>query len=245
MNAKERLICALDFDDVEKAKAMVETLAGAVGFFKVGLVPYTAGGPALVRWLLEKNKRVFLDLKFFDIPETVEKAVAEAARLGVSLLTVHGNAQIIKSAVRGRGDSSLRLLAVTVLTSLDAADLRELGFPCPVEELVLYRARKAVESGCDGVVASAREAALLRRELGGRLLLVTPGIRPAAQSGKKEDLQKRTLTPGEAIAAGADYLVVGRPIIQAPDPRRAAEEILNEIVTAAAGQPRLKETLST
>lgn len=230
MKPEERLICALDFADVEKAKEMVETLAGVVSFFKVGLVLYATGGPEFVRWLLDKGKKVFLDLKFFDIPETVEKAVAQAARLGVSFLTVHGNAQIIKNAVRGRGDSGLQLLAVTVLTSLDAADLQDLGFPCPVEELVLYRARKAVEYGCAGVVASAREAGLLRKELGSRLLIVTPGIRPAAQFGKgKLDLQKRTLTPKEAIAAGADYLVVGRPIIQAPDPRRAAEEILNEI----------------
>lgn len=230
MKPEERLICALDFADTEKARKMVEVLAGVITFFKVGLVLYAASGPAFVRWLLDKGKKVFLDLKFYDIPETVEKAVAQAALLGVSFLTVHGNAQIIKNAVRGRGDSGLQLLAVTVLTSLDAADLHDLGYPCSVDELVLYRARKAVEYGCDGVVASAREASLLRKEVGGRLLIVTPGIRPAARPGRGEtDLQKRTLTPREAIAAGADYLVVGRPIIQAPDPRRAAEEILSEI----------------
>ncbi|MEW6423502.1 MAG: orotidine-5'-phosphate decarboxylase [Bacillota bacterium] len=230
LKPEDKLILALDFPDPQEAKKMVEILDGLVNFFKIGLVLYTAGGPGLVQWLLSKNKKVFLDLKFFDIPETVEKAVEQAAKMGVSFLTIHGNAQIIKNAVRGRGNSALKLLAVTVLTSLDAADLNDLGFPCSVEELVLYRAKKAIEYGCDGVVASGQEAGVLRSKLGARLLIVTPGIRPAERTNKNEpDLQKRTVTPKEAIAAGADYLVVGRPIIKAPDPRRAAAEIIREI----------------
>ncbi len=230
MKPEERLICALDFENAAQAKEMVEYLEGIVNFFKIGIVLFAASGPEIVKWLLDRGKKVFLDLKFHDIPETVEKAVAQVSALGVSFLTIHGNAQIIKNAVRGRGSTTLKLLAVTVLTSLDAADLKDLGFPCSVDQLVLYRAKKAVEYGCDGVVAAGREAGLLRRELGSRPLIVTPGIRPSGRPEKTEtDLHKRAVTPKEAISAGADYLVVGRPIIKAPDPRRAAAEIIAQI----------------
>jgi orotidine-5'-phosphate decarboxylase len=238
MKPEERLICALDFAHPEKAKEMVESLEEVVNFFKIGIVLYAVSGPEIVKWLLDKGKKVFLDLKFYDIPETVEKAVAQVAGLGVSFLTIHGNARIIKNAVRGRGNSNLQLLAVTVLTSLDTADLLDLGFPCSVDELVLSRARKATEYGCDGVVAAGWEASLLRKTLGNQLLIVTPGIRPATPARKNgHDLHKRAVTPKEAIAAGANYLVVGRPIIKAQDPRQAAIDIIKEIKSAECSLP--------
>lgn len=232
METKERLIVALDMPDLGEAKKLVKTLDGLVGFFKVGLILYTLGGPTFVEWLQEQGKKVFLDLKLFDIPETVEKTVENVAKTGVSLLTVHGNAKIIEYAVRGRGNHPLKLLAVTVLTSLDAADLQDLGFPCSLEELVLHRAKKALAYGCDGVVASGRETRLIRRELGKNLLIVTPGVRQVSGSSGASDLQKRVVTPREAIAAGSDYLVVGRPVIKAPDPRTAAARILEEMAGA-------------
>lgn len=232
MNPEERLIVALDVPSTEEAKKLVQTLNGLVSFFKVGLILYSLGGPDFVEWLRERGKNVFLDLKLFDIPETVEKTVANVAKTGVSFLTVHGNAKIIEHAVRGRGNSSLKLLAVTVLTSLDAEDIRDLGFPCSVDELVLHRAKKAFACGCDGVVASGRETRLIRSELGNGLLVVTPGIRPEASGKKEGDLQKRIVTPREAIAAGADYLVVGRPVVKAPQPRLAAAQILEEMAGA-------------
>lgn len=222
----ERLICALDVDDPGRAKELVGALDGVVDFFKVGMVLQLVGGTEMVQWLLKSGKRVFLDMKYFDVPETVEKVVAQVAKLGVSFLTVHGNGRVIEGAVKGRGDSSLKLLAVTVLTSLDAADIKDMGFDCSVEELVLARAKKSVQSGCDGVIASGFEAGLLRKELGTKLLIVTPGIRPA---GSGQDSHKRAVTPKEAVAAGADYIVVGRPIIQAPDPRQAALKIVEEM----------------
>jgi orotidine-5'-phosphate decarboxylase len=225
----ERLILPLDVPTVADAKALVRRVEGAVSFFKVGFVLQMAGGQELVEWLIEQGHKVFLDYKLFDIEETVKEAVRRVAALGVTFLTVHGNARIIRAAVDGRGEGGLKLLAVTVLTSLDASDIREMGFPCSLEELVLHRASKALEAGCDGVVASGREATAIRQIAGSKLLIVTPGIRP---SGTDAGEQKRTVTPEAAIRAGADYLVVGRPIRDAPDPRAVAEGIIAEIERA-------------
>ncbi|MBC7229797.1 MAG: orotidine-5'-phosphate decarboxylase [Actinobacteria bacterium] len=222
----ERLICALDCEDGAEAKAMVERLDGIVSFFKVGIILQAAAGREVVDHLLERGKRVFLDLKYYDIPETVERAVARAAALGVSFLTVHGNAAIIRGAVRGRGDAGLKLLAVTVLTSLDQEDIEDMGYGCRLEELVAHRVRKAREYGCDGVICSPREIETVRREAGGGFLVVTPGIRTELGEGEEH---RRFAGPGEAMRRGADYIVVGRPITRAPDPARAALEIIEDM----------------
>ncbi len=223
---EERLICALDCEDGVAAREMVERLEGIVSFFKVGIILQAATGREVVDYLLERGKKVFLDLKYYDIPETVERAVARAAGMGVSLLTVHGNAGIIRGAVRGRGDSGLRLLAVTVLTSLDQADIEDMGYRCRLEELVLHRVRKAREYGCDGVVCSPREIEAVRGEAGEGFLVVTPGIRAGLGAGEEH---KRFAGADEAMRRGADYIVVGRPITQAPDPARAALEIIEQM----------------
>jgi orotidine-5'-phosphate decarboxylase len=204
-----------------------------VSFFKVGLGlcldPEVNG---FLRELTAQGKRVFLDYKFLDIEATVERAVAQVARLGIEFLTIHhASPGIIKAAIKGRGTSSLKLLAVTVLTSIDEADLRELGYSCAVSELVLRRAKQAYEWGCDGVIASGREAELIRAQVGEDFLIVTPGIRPA---GSVNVDQKRAVTPAVAISAGADYLVVGRPIVASPDPVAAACAILDEMQSAFA-----------
>jgi orotidine-5'-phosphate decarboxylase len=233
--AQDRLIVALDVSSLDQAKAFVERLDGLVAFFKVGIELQLAEGMPPVRYLTSVGKKVFLDLKYFDVPQTVGRAVHQAASLGVDFLTIHGNARNIEAAVRGRGNADLKLLAVTVLTSLDADDIRELGFECPVEELVLHRARKALEAGCDGVIASGREAKQIRALLGPKLLVVTPGIRPA---GFAEQDQKRAVTPREAILAGADYLVVGRYITTDSDPRAAAERVIIEMRDAFAERAR-------
>ena len=182
--------------------------------------------------MIGQGKRVFLDYKYYDIEETIKTAVRRAAELGVDFLTVHGAAGILKAAAEGRGTAKLKLLCVTVLTSMDAQDIREMGFPCNVEELVLARATKALDAGCDGVIASAREAAVIRASTG-KLMIVSPGIRPM---GNAPGEQKRTATPHEAIRAGADYLVIGRPITAAGDPRRAAAAIIAEMAGALAAQ---------
>ena len=223
---EERLICALDCEDGEAAKAMVDGLDGVVSFFKVGIILQAATGSDVVDYIIDKGKQVFLDLKYYDIPETVEKAVARVAAMGVSLLTVHGNAAIVRGAVRGRGDSGLKLLAVTVLTNLDQADIEEMGYGCRLEELVIHRVRKAREYGCDGVVCSPNEIEAVRREAGEGLLVVTPGIRSSLDEGEKH---KRFASAGEAVRRGADYLVVGRPITQARDPRSAALEVIKQM----------------
>jgi len=222
----DRLILALDVRTVDEAKGLVDQLDGVVSFFKIGIVLHTATGLELVKWLVDSGKKVFLDLKFFDIRQTVREAVARVADLGVTFLTIHGNAEIVRGAVEGRGNSDLKLLAVTVLTNLDAADIRELGFPVSLDELVLHRARLAVESGCDGIVASPNEVAAIRAALGEKPLVVTPGIRPESSA---PDEQKRIATPAQALRAGSDYLVVGRPIRTAPDPREAAAAIIREM----------------
>jgi orotidine-5'-phosphate decarboxylase len=227
--AKEKLIVALDHWDIDDATRLVETLGDEVSFYKVGLGLQLAGGDRLAQSLIANGKRVFLDYKYFDIEETIRTAVRRAAEFGVDFLTVHGVGGILQAAVEGRGDSRLKILCVTVLTSMDAADVKEMGFPCNVEELVLARARKALEAGVDGVIASAREAAEIRHATGGKLMVVTPGIRP--QDSATDD-QKRVATPGAAIRDGADYLVIGRPITKAPDPRQAARAIVAEMAAA-------------
>lgn len=226
MEAKERVICALDIEEPEKAWTMVEALEGRISFYKVGMLLFLAGGNEMVQRLIERDYRVFLDLKFYDVPDTVSAAVRRAASMGVTFLTVHGNKEILQRAGEAAAGTGLKVLGVTALTSLDQTDIRELGFPCRVEELVLQRAQWALEAGCAGVVASPQEAALLREKLGPELLLVTPGIRPA---GGNLGTHKRAATPAQALQAGADYLVIGQPIIKATDPRAAAEKIIEEM----------------
>ena len=230
VNASARLIVALDLENVEKARQTVNTLDGAVEFYKIGLTLQLAPGvEKLIREVICSGKRVFLDYKYYDIAATMTKAVERAVELGVSFLTVHGATQTIQGAVKGRGSSNLKLFAVTVLTNMDQGDIAELGYTDhSVEQLVLHRAKKALEAGCDGVIASGHEAKAIK-DLGPRLLVITPGIRP---DGYPEDDQKRKTTPADAISAGADYLVVGRPITGAADPRRAAEEMIAQMQRA-------------
>jgi orotidine-5'-phosphate decarboxylase len=230
--AREKLIVALDYWDINDAIKLVATLGDEVSFYKIGLGLQLGGGEGLAKSLIAQGKRVFLDYKYLDIEETIRTAVRRAAGFGVDFLTVHGASGILRAAVEGRGDSRLKLLCVTVLTSMDAADVQEMGFPCSVEELVLARARKALDAGVDGVITSAREAAKVRTAAGGKLLVVTPGIRPADSS---TDDQKRAATPGAAIRDGADYLVVGRTITKAPDPRQAVRAIIAEMAAALGG----------
>jgi orotidine-5'-phosphate decarboxylase len=229
--AAERLIVALDFPDPAAARALVGCLDGLPLTFKIGLELIYAGGLALAGELIAEGRRVFLDAKLLDIPNTVERATACAASLGVAFLTVHGtDRKTLGAALRGRGGAATKLLAITVLTSLDAEDLREQGLAEAPREVVLRRARLAAEAGFDGVVASAMEAQAIRAALGGALLIVTPGIRPA---GAAVADQARIATPGDALRAGADHLVIGRPITAAADPLAAAQAILGEM--AAAG----------
>jgi len=227
--ARERLIVALDTPDLSAAEALVDRLAGVVTHFKVGSVLFTAAGPAAVEMVRKRGGRVFLDLKYHDIPATVGVAVEAAARLGVGLLTVHasGGAAMLRAATGAAGPGRPRIVAVTVLTSLDRAALHgEVGVPSAVEGHVVHLAQLARNAGCDGVVASPREAARLRALLGPQALIVTPGIRPA---GAHADDQARSATPATARRAGADYLVVGRPITGAADPAAAAAAVLAEI----------------
>jgi orotidine-5'-phosphate decarboxylase len=231
--AKEKLIVALDVDTVGHARALVEELEGLVDFFKIGLVLQLASGAqAFMEELIQKGKRVFLDYKFHDIPETVKIAVERASKLGVQFATLHGSSKVIQAAVKGRS-GKLKLFTVTVLTSMDEADIKEMGYTQhSIDELVLFRAEKALKAGCDGVISSAREAKEIKSRFG-NLLVVTPGIRP---DGSPENDQKRRMTPAEAIQAGADYLVLGRPITQSEiypgNPRRAAQAILEEMQLA-------------
>jgi orotidine-5'-phosphate decarboxylase len=219
---EERLIAALDVASAGQARALVERLGDSVRFYKVGLELFMAGGVfELIDWLTKKGNRVFADLKFFDIPETVAAGVRGLRSRGVTFATVHGNQAMLEAAGEAKGD--VKILAVTVLTSLDQGDLEDLGFRCDIEKLVLSRARRALAAGCDGVVSSGMEAAALKRELGDRLLVVTPGIRPV--ENRASDDQKRTVDVAQAFANGADYIVVGRPIRQAADPRAAAQAI--------------------
>jgi orotidine-5'-phosphate decarboxylase len=228
---RDRLIVALDLSSVAEAEAMIARLGEAVTFYKIGYQLGFAGGLDFARALAGAGKQVFLDMKLHDIGNTVARGVESVARLGASLLTVHAYPQTMHAAVKARGDSALRILAVTVLTSYDDADLAAAGYDFTVPELVAERAAQARDIGVDGLVCSAEEAARLRSLVGPGMVLVTPGIRPA---GADAGDQKRIMTPAAAIKAGADYLVVGRPILAAPDPRAAAEAIVAEIAMAAS-----------
>ncbi len=229
---RERLIVALDVPDALAAQALVSELGDAVEFYKIGLELAMSGSYfELLAWLLRRNKRVFADLKFYDVPATVAAAVRQIRDRGATFLTVHGDRAIMEAAAEQKGET-LRVLAVTVLTSLDKADLEQMGIHDDVRTVVLNRARLATASGCDGVIASGHEADALRAALGTGPLIVTPGIRPA--ENRTQDDQKRIVTPAGAIRRGADYLVVGRPIRGAPSPRAAAEAIQAEIAAALA-----------
>jgi orotidine-5'-phosphate decarboxylase len=235
----ERLIVALDLPDIRAAEAMADSLAGVVSFFKIGLwLAFARGVDGLIERLIAGGNRVFLDAKLHDIGETVAAGVARAAERGVSFLTVHGEPEVMRAAVRGRGAAPMRILAVTVLTSLGDADLATMGYRLTARELVALRARQAVECGVDGIIASAADNPdTLRRAAGSSdLLVVTPGIRPV---GSATDDHRRSATPAAAIASGADYLVVGRPITGAPDPRASAARIVGEMEQARGSAPDL------
>ena len=217
----ERLIVALDVASTKDAQALVECLGEAVRFYKVGLELFMAGGYfELVEWIGQRGAKVFVDLKFFDVPETVRRAVANLRGRGITFANVHGNQAMMEAAAREKGE--VKILAVTALTSLDRGDLDDLGFSCDVGRLVLSRARRAIEAGCDGVISSGLEAQALKSEFKDRLLVVTPGIRPVEN---RADDQKRTVDVAQAFANGADYIVVGRPIRDADDPRAAAQAV--------------------
>jgi len=223
---RDRLILALDVPDRDTALEMVELLGDSVNFYKLGLELFMSGSYLdLVEQLGRLGKRVFCDLKFFDVPETVARAVRQLKNRGVDFTTVHGNDAMLRAAVDER--NGLKILAVTVLTSLDQGDLDDLGFECDVETLVLSRAKRALEIGCDGVISSGREIPALRRVFGDRFVIVAPGIRPV--QNRPVDDQKRVVAPTDAFQNGADFIVVGRPIRDAADPRAKAEEIQAEI----------------
>lgn len=233
VDARDRLIVALDLPDVPAARQLVDELGDTVTFYKVGLsLQLAAGVNDFINDLIRGGKKVFLDYKYYDIPETVAKAVGRAAKLGVSFLTIHGSRAMIRAAVQAKGDSQLKLFTVTVLTSMDLEDIREMGYAnSSVEHLVLDRSRIALEAGCDGVISSGREVKKIKDLTQGKLLVVTPGIRP---HGSGTDDQKRITTPRQAIGDGADYLVVGRPITQPAenDPKHAAQAIVEEMQSA-------------
>ena len=223
----ERIIFALDFAEPEVAAEWVQKLDSQMKFFKVGLQLFLAGGWPVVENILDRGNKVMLDLKFFDIPETVHLAVEQLQNRGVSFATIHGNRPIIEAAVATK--SEMKILAVTVLTSFDETDMVEMGFTGSVRDLVLIRARKAMELGCDGVVSSALEAEPLRNELGSNFLVVTPGIRPGLIREVAEDDQNRVATAQQAIINGADHVVIGRPISQSQDPIGTIQTIQEEI----------------
>ncbi len=241
VDARDRLIVALDLPGIEEARKMIRGLEGVVDFFKVGLTLQLAPGVEdLIRSLIADGKRVFLDYKYYDVPETLRKAVSRAAKLGVSFLTIHGPSELIRSAVESKAQSNMKLFTVTVLTSMDVNDIAEMGYTNhSVEQLVLFRARKALEAGCDGVIASGHEAKMIKELPGCHLLVVTPGIRP---SDYPQDDQKRRTTAMSAISAGADYLVIGRPITDAPNPRQEAERFLQEMQAAFDFRPKAFST---
>ncbi len=223
ISAKDRLIFAMDVPDCDRARALAEELGESVTFYKIGLELMMSGGYfELLDWMIERNKKVFADLKFFDIPATVGSAVRQLKDRGAACVTVHGNQSIMEAAAENKGDS-LKVLAVTVLTSLDRGDLDDLGFDCDVGSLVLSRAKRALESGCDGVISSGLEAPKLREFIDNKLLVITPGIRPV--DNKPTGDQKRVVSVEQAFINGADHIVVGRPIRDAESPRAAAEAI--------------------
>lgn len=220
--ARERLIFAMDVENGSAARRLADTLGESVSFYKLGLELFMSGNMfELLDWMVGRGKRVFVDLKFFDVPATVAAAVRRLRNRGVTFATVHGNQSIMEAAAASAGD--VGILAVTALTSLDRGDLDDLGFSCDVGQLVLSRARRALEAGCAGVVSSGLEAKMLRAGVDDRLIVVTPGIRPV--ENRPADDQKRVVGVAEAFDNGADYIVVGRPIRDANDPRAAAEQI--------------------
>jgi orotidine-5'-phosphate decarboxylase len=224
----ERLIAALDVPSAAEARAYAQRLGDAVRFYKIGLELFTAGGYfELLEWLRARGGKVFADLKLYDIPETVRRAVANLSASGASFLTVHAERSIMEAAAREKGE--LKILAVTVLTSFDQHSIAEMGYAGSLEDLVLKRARAALESGCDGVIASGLEAPKIKAVFGERLLVVVPGVRPAGAAAQD---QKRVVDVAQAFANGADYIVVGRPIRDAADPRATAQSIQNAIASA-------------
>lgn len=239
VDARDRLILALDVASAEEAVHLLDRLGEAISFVKIGLELYTVAGPEMIKHARLRKKRIFLDLKFLDIEETVKRATARAAAMGIDFVTVHANRKALNAALEGRGavpsdGSGLKLLAVTVLTNFDAADLRDMGIQWSVADLVAARAKLAAEVGFDGVVASGEEPSVIRQRVSQDLLIVTPGIRPSDQGA---DDHARVSTPTSAISAGADYLVVGRPIRDAPDPKAASERIVLEMQAAFDSRP--------
>ena len=231
IDAKRRLIVALDVRTVDEARGLIATLGDSAAYYKIGpWLLYAKGIEGLIDLVLESGKELFLDCKMYDIGETVREGVARAAERGVSLVTVHGNRDILIAANEAKRDSGLKVFAISVLTSLDDDDMREMGYLRPVEELVEARVRKAMEYGCDGLIAAPRDAARIRTIAPpGRLLLGTPGVRPA---GHGQDDHKRGGTPAQAIGAGADYIVMGRPIVRADDPASVARAVTAEMQSA-------------
>ena len=225
---QERLIMALDLPSIDAAKKLVETLGDSVVFYKVGMELFMSEGYfGFIDWLKQNNKKVFVDLKFFDIPATVGKAIKALSHKGVDLATIHGNNAIMEAAAVNKGN--LKVLAVTALTSLDRGDLDDLGFKCDVKALVLSRAKRALEIGCDGIVSSGLEVSMIREQLDEKLLVITPGIRPV--ENREEDDQKRVVSVEQAFQNGADYIVVGRPIRDAENPKVVAENIQRQIAS--------------
>ena len=229
LNARDRLIVGLDLSSLKEAERMVARLGDAVSFYKIGYELSLAGGIPFAADLAHSGKKVFLDLKVHDIGNTVARAAERAAELGMTFLTVHAFPQTMRAAAEGRGKSALKILGVTVLTSWDENDVRDAGYSVGLRELVAKRAGQAQEAGIDGLIASPAEAADLRKQVGRSLLIVTPGVRPA---GTAVGDQKRVMTPGEAIKAGADHVVAARPVIASSDPKAAADAIVREIEAA-------------
>lgn len=222
----ERLIMALDLPSIEEARALVIALGESVVFYKVGMELFMCGDYfGFIEWLKQQGKKVFVDLKFFDVPATVGRAIAALSHKGVDLATIHGNDAIMQAAAANKGN--LKVLAVTALTSLDRGDLNDLGFDCDVRDLVLSRATRALSIGCDGIVSSGLEVEMLREKLDHKLLVITPGVRPV--DNRLEDDQKRVVSVEEAFQHGADYIVVGRPIRDAQDPKAMAQTIQSQI----------------
>jgi len=229
INTKDRLIFALDVPEIEQAKKLVEELADSVSFYKIGMELMMTGHYfALLDWLVENNKKVFVDLKLFDVPQTVAKAVKRLSQRGAYFTTVHGNQSMMEAAAAAKGD--LKILAVTALTSLDQGDLNDMGFLCDVQDLVVSRARRALAAGCDGIVASGLELDRIRSEVNRKLVIVTPGIRPV--ENRSTDDQKRIVSVEQAFQRGADHIVVGRPIKNAANPKQAAEMIQETILNS-------------
>jgi orotidine-5'-phosphate decarboxylase len=223
---EERLIMALDVSSITEAQALVEALGGSVIFYKIGMELFMSGDYfGFIDWLKQRDKKVFVDLKFFDVPATVGRAIKALSNKGIDFATIHGNNAIMEAAAANKG--ALKVLAVTALTSLDRGDLDDLGFQCDVKALVLSRAKRALEIGCDGIVSSGLEVSMIRKELDSKLLVITPGIRPV--DNREDDDQKRVVSVEQAFQNGADYIVVGRPIRDAKNRKAMAEKIQVQI----------------